>query len=213
MKNVYQKFLSSCTLENQNIIKNYIEKSMVEINKNNNSYPTVRDSLLGNMFGVKFINGHSELLEKDIFVSIGHKTVRFSNEININDNYKFYFSLVFELNKKLHHEYNIIFGIDNNDNIDDHFEVEYALEPNGSLYIINVSDTLELNIETKVNWYDTALVEFILNSYSNPEYLKEFSGIIHDINYDDDDILKFIYKSSILLEKNNTTLKFNEKIK
>lgn len=218
MKNVYQKFLSSCTLENQNIINNYIEKSIEEISKDNYSYTTAKDSYLSNLFGVKFHNGYSELKEKNIFVSIGHKEVRFSNEINIDDNYKFYVCVVLEINKRLEYQYNIILGIDNDkDNNSqqehEHFEAEYALEPDGSLYIINVVDSLELNIETKINWYDTALVDFIFNSYSNPENLKEFAGIIHDIDYENDDILKLIYKSSILLKNNNTQLKLKEKLK
>ena len=218
MKNVYQKFLSSCTLENQKIINNYIEKSIEEISKDNYSYTTAKDSYLSNLFGVKFHNGYSELKEKNIFVSIGYKKVRLSSEISIDDNYKFYVSVVLEVNKRLEHEYNIILGIDNDkDNNSqqehEHFEAEYALEPDGSLYIINVVDSLELNIETKINWYDTALVDFIFNSYSNPENLKEFAGIIHDIDYENDDILKFIYKSSILLENNNTQLKLKEKLK
>lgn len=215
MKNVYQKFLSSCTLENQKIINNYIENSIEEISKDNYSYTTAKDSYLSNLFGVKFHNGYSELKEKNFFVSIGHKEVRFSNEINIDDNYKFYVCVVLEINKRLEYQYNIILGIDNDNGKQEpeHLEVEYALEPDGSLYVINVVDSLELNIETKINWYDTALVDFIFNSYSNPENLKEFAGIIHDIDYENDDILKLIYKSSILLENNTTQLKLKEKLK
>lgn len=216
MKDIYEKFLSSCTIENQKIIKKYIKKTSIELNKNNPIiYYNPSDSSLYEMFGISFYNGYSELKEKDISVSLGHNKVRLTSEIIIDKNHSFYISIFIEIKQKLEYEYNISLLIDSENSKlgPSHFEVEFALDPNGTLYKLSVINTLKINIKTNINWHDPALVDFIFNNYANPEPIKQLSGLLHDLDYDNDDILKLIYKSSILLENNNAQLKLKEKLK
>lgn len=209
MKDIYEKFLSKCSKENQDIIQKYIDISIEEKN-NGKHWGTKKHSiLLSNSLDLNFLNcGLAKIKENNFDIALGSNSVMFYITSPFIEEYTFSTSVILEIHEITHEKYKVIFGLDDND-FNSYFEIAIQSELGNNFSIKNIEKDPEVNIKSNINWHDKNIVEFILQNYCTPENIKNLSSIVCDLDFEKDVLLKIIYKNAQLLDQKISSKKRN----
>lgn len=208
MKDIYEKFLSKCSRENQDIIQKYIDISIEE--KNNGKHWGFKDhsKFLYEHLGLEFLNGFVDIKESNFEITLGAHGISFYSENAFLKKYIFSTLVNFEINGNVENKYQLILRINDND-LNSNFEVAINSDLDNNFFIESIEEDPKLNTKSNINWRDKNIVDFILQNYCTPENIKNLSGIVFDIDFEKDELLKIIYKNAKLLDKKRSPTKRN----
>lgn len=208
MKDIYQKFLSKCSKSNQDIIQKYIDISIEENNKGRYWGSKSHTSLLSEKLGLNFSNGIENIVENNFEITIGANGVTFYSMKPFLNKYVFSTSINLEIKENIENEYQLILRITDK-NFESILEVAINSDLDNNFFIESIEEDPEINIKSNINWRDKNVVDFILQNYCTPENIKNLSGIVCDLDFEKDELIKVIYKNAQLLDKKTSSKKRN----
>lgn len=188
MKDIYEKFFNKCSEKNKIKIKFYIEKKQLE-KKHSVVSPDLSYKEIENNFNINFTK---EKIEFEIVLPFKKESdffFKLSKNLNFVDSEEVY-SLTFIIKHKdltKNFTYKAVY---------DYTKTEGLKSPVIFNYKQDIQSCIDLSKHDIVN--------FIVENYCNPENLKEFSGILYDINTSKDPLFNCIHASACLLDKKNS---------
>lgn len=202
MKDIYEKFFNKCSEESKKTIEEHIQKFHKGKQEDFN--------YLYNSVGLP--EKYRTILEKDFQIKLMPSTVGFEVILPFKDKSSFSLGISKNLNFDDSLEVFLLsFLIEDNKHKNQMFKVFYDYSAKDGLIFFD-SRNYKQDVKKYIDLTNINIVEFIIKNFSNPTTLKDFSGLVSDLDVSKDLLFKCIYDSSCILDKKNELELRNKKI-
>lgn len=191
MKDIYEKFFNKCSEESKKIIEDHIQKFHKGKQEDSN--------YLYNSVGLP--EKHRTIVEKDFQIKLMPSTVGFEIILPFKDKSSFSLGISKNLNFDDSLEVFLLsFLIEDNKHKNQMFKVFYDYSARDGLIFFD-SRNYKQDVKNYIDLTNINIVEFIIKNFHNPNSLKDFSGLVSDLDISNDPLFKCIYDSSCMLDK------------
>lgn len=193
MKDIYEKFFNKCSEEGKKIIEDHIQKFHKGKQEDSN--------YLYNSVGLP--EKHRKIIEKDFQIKLMPSTVGFEIILPFKDKSSFSLGISKNLNFDDSLEVFLLsFLIEDNKHKNQMFKVFYDYSARDGLIFFD-SRNYKQDVKNYIDLTNINIVEFIIKNFHNPNSLKDFSGLVSDLDISNDPLFECIYDSSCMLDKKN----------